>query len=387
MKASILLVDDRRENLLALESILKDLGHDLVMADSGEEALLRVLEQDFALILLDVRMPGMDGFETATYIRQRERSRYTPIMFITASTTQAEEWAFKGYQHGAVDYILKPVSPQVLRAKVSVFIELFHKTEQLKRQADELKRSNAELEQFAYVASHDLREPLRTIAGFVQLLQQRYRGRLDPEADKYIGHVMQGVSRMQSLISDLLEFSRAGKRQAPLEAIEAAPILEQAIENLAGVIKESRAEIRHGPMPRVPADPVQLSQVFQNLIANAIKFRGDQPPVVEVGAELKGEEWVFFVRDNGIGIDPQDHGRIFEVFKRLHARERYPGTGVGLAICKKVIEGHGGRIWVESEAGRGSTFYFTLPAPAAEAMAGPSRAGPPPRPPAAGRPS
>jgi signal transduction histidine kinase len=237
---------------------------------------------------------------------------------------------------------------------------------ELKRYADELERSNSELELFAYIASHDLQEPLRAIAGYTQLLQRRYQGQLDEDADDFINFAVDGARRMQQLIDDLLEYSRVGTRGKPFEEIHTGELLEQVLANLAVAIEESDAQISYEGMPILMADATQLGQLFQNLIGNAIKFRGVDPLGIEVTAEQMGDEWRFSVRDNGIGIEPQYQERIFQIFQRLHSREEYPGTGIGLAICKRIVERHGGRIWVESELGKGSAFCFTLPVLQAE---------------------
>ena len=221
--------------------------------------------------------------------------------------------------------------------------------------------SNEELEQFAYISSHDLQEPLRMITSYLQLLQRRYQGNLDEKADKYIHFAIDGAARMQNLIIDLLEYSRVSTGNNELEIIDCEFILNQVLSDLKAVIKENNAIISHDPLPEVMADPTQMVQVFQNLILNGIKFHGEEAPKIHIAAEKKAIEWVFSVQDNGIGIDPQYSERIFEIFKRLNSREKYPGTGIGLAICKRIVERHGGRIWVESELGKGSTFYFTLP--------------------------
>jgi PAS domain S-box-containing protein len=250
----------------------------------------------------------------------------------------------------------------------------------LARQAEELARSNAELEQFAYAASHDLQEPLRMVASFVGLLADRYQGQLDSDADEFIEFAVDGARRMQALISDLLEYSRVTTRGQPPQPTDAAAVLAEALWNLGLAIAEAGATVTHDPLPTVLADPTQLMRLFQNLIGNALKFRSAAPPVVHVSVELRNAEcgirnagqgpqsairnpqWLFSVRDNGIGIDPQNHARIFGVFQRLHTRQEYPGTGIGLAICQKIVERHGGRIWVASQEGQGATFYFTLPA-------------------------
>jgi PAS domain S-box-containing protein len=231
-----------------------------------------------------------------------------------------------------------------------------------KRAEEELRRSNHELEQFAYVASHDLQEPLRTVASFVQLLARRYRDRLDTDAMEFIDFAVGGVTRMQRLIEDLLRFSRVGTQGAPLAAVDSEAVVRTVIENLRAAIDESGATIETGRLPRVLADPRQVEQLLTNLVGNAIKFRGAEPPRVRLDAHEDGRRWRFTVSDNGIGIEPQYFDRIFVIFQRLHGRDDYPGTGVGLAICKKIVERHGGRIWVESAPGAGATFIFTLPA-------------------------
>jgi light-regulated signal transduction histidine kinase (bacteriophytochrome) len=233
--------------------------------------------------------------------------------------------------------------------------------QQLARYADELARSNTELEQFAYVASHDLQEPLRMVASFTQLLGRRYRGKLDQDADEFIGYAVDGANRMQRLLNDLLAYSRVGTRGKPLGPTDCNVVFKQARDNLAKAIEESSTVIFQDSLPVVAADEMQLLQVFQNLIANAIKFRGPEPPQIRVTAARRDHEWVFAIKDNGIGIAPEHQERIFSIFQRLHHRSEYPGTGVGLAICKKIVERHGGRSWVESQLGKGSTFYFSLP--------------------------
>jgi len=232
----------------------------------------------------------------------------------------------------------------------------------LRKEHEELTRSNAELEQFAYVASHDLQEPLRAVASCVQLLKKRYEGRLDARADEFILHAVEGTKRMQALINDLLAYSRVGTHQQPFEPVDCSEIVEEALANLTVAVQESGATVTRDPLPTVMADPTHLTQVFQNLIGNALKFRAeDRKPLIHLTAKNAAGQWTFAVRDNGIGIEPQYFERIFRVFQRLHTRERYPGTGIGLAICKKIVDRHGGRIWIESQPGQGSTFYFTLP--------------------------
>lgn len=231
---------------------------------------------------------------------------------------------------------------------------------ELERITDELRASNKDLEQFAYVASHDLQEPLRMVAGYIQLLSRRYRGKIDKDADEFIAFAVDGVDRMQRLIQDLLAYSRVGTRGKPMAPVQMEKVFQQATRNLEHAIQESGAVVTHDALPTVTGDEVQLVQLIQNLVSNALKFRSDQPPRIHVWAEPIDGRLTFNVRDNGIGLDTQYGDRIFVIFQRLHTRDKYEGTGIGLAICKKVVERHGGRIWVDSVPGAGSTFHFTL---------------------------
>ncbi len=231
----------------------------------------------------------------------------------------------------------------------------------LQKQAEELARSNTDLEQFAYVASHDLQEPLRMVTTFMRILKNRYYGKLDAEADEYITYAVDGASRMKQLITDLLALSRASTKPHELAPIDCEAVLEEVLSNLEMAVQESGGQVTHDPLPRVMADRSQMVQLLQNLIGNAIKFAGTRAPRVHISVKQMGKEWLFSVRDHGIGISPEHRERIFIVFQRLHDRTEYPGTGVGLAICKKIVERHGGRIWVESQRGEGATFCFTIP--------------------------
>ena len=247
-------------------------------------------------------------------------------------------------------------------ANAQLFSERKRAEEALREKTEELARSNRDLEQFAYVASHDLQEPLRMVTSYVQLLAKRYRGKLDSDANEFVSFAVDGALRMWKLINDLLTYSRVGVRGKELEPTDCETVLDQSLNNLKVAIEENGAVVTHDPLPTVMADNPQLVQLFQNLIGNAIKFRGNELPRVHVSASRNGSAWIFSVCDNGIGIAPEYAKRIFIIFQRLHSREKYPGTGIGLSICQKIVERHGGRIWVESEVGKGAAFYFTLPA-------------------------
>jgi light-regulated signal transduction histidine kinase (bacteriophytochrome) len=234
--------------------------------------------------------------------------------------------------------------------------------ERLRRTLVDLERSNQDLEEFAYVASHDLQEPLRKMANFSEMLATRYQGQLDDPADKYLGYIADGAKRMKDLINDLLTFSRVGKADFRLTLTDMNDILQGTLNDIQPLVREEQAEITHELLPTLKVNPNQMGQLFQNLIANAIKFHGDQPPRIHVSARQADREWVMAVHDNGIGFEPQYAEGIFKIFRRLHTKEEYPGTGIGLAICKKIMERHGGRIWAETEPGRGASFYFAIPA-------------------------
>ena len=506
-KMKILLVDDTPENLVSLGAALEGLGEELVLAGSGKEALRCLLNDDFAVILLDVRMPEMDGFETAELIRSRPRLRHVPILFLTGYRN--EEHLFRGYDLGAVDFLFKPIVPEVLRSKVAVFVELSRSNAKLKEQADVLKeqaavlrkaeqqfrslleaapdamvmcrndgeivmvnsqmellfncgrdrllskniralvpdwafrpqadwgegrpaergvevyavredgtrfpveisfsplqteegvvitsairdiserkkaeeqirqlnasleervlertealmRSNEELQQFAYIASHDLQEPLRTVSIYAQLLAKRYQGQLQGDADQFISFIVEGAGRMERLVHDLLDFSRVDARGADyFSRTSCDDALDDAIRNIGSLIEESGAAItREGPLPWVIGDPVQLTRLFQNLLVNSMRYRTAESPRIHIAAEHEGDDWLFSVRDNGIGIDPQYAEKIFGIFKCLQPRDKSSGSGMGLAICRKIVSRHDGRIWVESALGHGATFYITLP--------------------------
>ncbi len=256
---------------------------------------------------------------------------------------------------------LNAVQEDLRRAQDELELRVEERTEDARRALAELHRSNQELEQFAYMVSHDLQEPLRMVASYTQLLERRYRDQLDSTAHEFIGYAVEGAQRMQGFIQDILEYSRVGTHGRPFERLHVGRLVRQALENLRVAIEEKGAQVVCGEMPELDADPVQLGQLFQNLIGNALKFSGAAPVRIEIGAVWREGMWEFVVRDNGIGIAAADLERIFVIFQRLHTRQEYHGSGIGLAVCKRIVERHGGRIWVESQPGKGSSFYFTLP--------------------------
>ena len=261
------------------------------------------------------------------------------------------------------DIALREATDQLRTLNTTLEERVAERTSAAEQRAAELKRSNEELEQFAYVASHDLQEPLRAVASYTQLLRQRFAGKLDEDAELYLTHVLAGAARMRALISDLLDYSRLGRQSLHRSPVDTGALLQTALADLHLAISESGTQVECGSLPVVSADASQLGQVFRNLISNAIRFRGEAAPLIAIQAQRAGDFWQFAVRDNGIGIEQRHQERIFVIFQRLHGRER-PGTGIGLAICRKIVERHGGSIWVDSEPGKGSTFFFTLPADA-----------------------
>jgi light-regulated signal transduction histidine kinase (bacteriophytochrome) len=289
------------------------------------------------------------------------------VPVILVSGALGDVTAVNCIKQGATDYVLKDGLarlPEAIRRALQEkeVLRLRRKAEEdLARKAEELARSNADLEQFAYIASHDLQEPLRMVAAYTKLIAERYRGRLDENGDKFIAYACEGALRMQTLIQDLLAFSRVGRAGAKIVSVDCAAAMAEVLLTLGPVIREHEAVVTYTSLPVVQMEASQMTQVFQNLIANAIKFHGEQPPKISVRAEKAGTEWLFTVSDNGIGIAPENAEAVFVVFHRLHTRTEYPGNGIGLAICKKIIERNGGKIWVEPHVGEGSTFKFTSP--------------------------
>jgi len=365
-KLRVLLVED---NSLDAELVIRALRKnsfdvEAVMIVQDEDSFIEALgTHSPEVVLADYNLPNWKGMEALTILRRQNLD----IPMILVSGALGDVLAVECIRQGATDYVLKDGLarlPEVVRRALQEKYErsLRHQAEKdLAKKADELARSNADLEQFAYVASHDLQEPLRMVASYTQLLSERYRGKLDENADKFIGYASEGALRMQVLIQDLLAFSRVGRANATCTNVDCKSLMEEVRKSLASAIQESGAVITETNLPSVWTDRTQMSQVLQNLIGNAIKFRGKKLPIISIRAEKTGEHWLFSVTDNGIGISSEFAENIFVVFQRLHARTEYPGNGIGLAICKKIIERGGGKIWVESQAGSGSTFKFTIP--------------------------
>jgi len=362
---AVLVEDNRLDAELILRELRRD-GFDVSARVVQDEAgFTKALLTDHPeVVLADYNLPNWKGMETLDVLRREGLD----IPMILVSGALGDVTAVECIKRGATDYVLKDGLarlPEAIRHALREKHErsLRHQVEgDLARKMDELARSNTELEQFAYVASHDLQEPLRMVANYTQLLAERYRGQFDEQADKYIHYAVDGATRMQALIQDLLAFSRAGRRDNNVHNTDSNALVEQATKNLYAAIKESGAVVTHDDLPTIAVNAIQITQLFQNLIANAIKFHGAEAPVVHISAERQGGEWIFAVADNGIGIAAEHSEVIFAIFQRLHTRSEYPGNGIGLSICKKIVERHGGRIWLDAKAGRGSTFKFTLPA-------------------------
>jgi len=379
----ILLVDDLPENLFALELILGNNKYSLVKANSGNEALKILLrEQDFAIILIDVQMPEMDGFETVELIREIETLKQVPIIFLTASMDRST-YIFKGYQAGAVDYMVKPLIPEILKAKVAVFAELYLKTyelivqnEEREKQAEQLRIANKELLAFTYISSHDMQEPLRKMQMFISIILEEEKETLSDNGKNYFQRIQSSAERMQKLIVDLLAFSRFNVMDRKFELTELSKIVYDVEAELSDIIKEKNATIEIGELCAANIIPFQFYQLLFNLISNALKFsKASIPPLITIkskivkGSELNIENVApeinychIMVKDNGIGFEPHFSEHIFGVFQKLHGKDIYAGTGIGLAIVKKIVENHNGIITATSESNQGATFDIYIPA-------------------------
>jgi signal transduction histidine kinase len=399
----ILLVDDKKENLLSLQVVLADRGYQFVEATSGKDALRILLKnQDFAIILMDVQMPLMDGFETAELIRQSDKLKHVPIIFLTANMNTTE-YIFKGYQSGAVDYMIKPLSPEILQAKVMVFTELFRKNQELQKKeeetkslyeiilkannelavqnaaiekhAEELRKKNMELDAFTYISSHDLQEPLRKIQTFTNLILSNEYPNLSENGKLKFDRILYATNRMRELINSLLTFSRATLLDRKFESVDLNSIIDDVKEALRENLLEKNAVIMTDFHDKAKIIPFQFVQLMENLIHNAIKFSQPELPLevtiksrLVSGADIQIEKLSKEVNychisfgDNGIGFEPQHNEKIFGVFQKLHGRDLYEGTGIGLAIVKKIVDNHNGYVDAMGEPMKGVTFNIYVP--------------------------
>ena len=381
-KANVLLVDDQPGKLVSLEAILSELGENIVMVDSGLKALEFLLKNDCAVIVLDVNMPTMDGFEAAALIRERPSLERTPIIFVSAYNVSDLD-RLKGYGIGGVDYLFVPIIPAILKAKVQVFVEVFKQKEVIRRQALDLARqnqekekqieeiqrlntqlsaANEELESFSYSVSHDLRGPVRAMNGFSDALISDYQKGLPPEAVDFLTRIKKAATRMDALICDILDYSRVAKTDLALQPVDLETVLQSIIQNYDNLRLPHARVLFNGPFPPVHAHEGCLTQCLSNLLVNAVKFvpKGKMPEI-QVRVEDGPSGVRIWVEDNGIGIDPSHHGRIFQMFGRINEASLYEGTGIGLTIVKKGAERMGGSVGVESTLGQGSRFWIELP--------------------------
>jgi len=360
----LLLIEDDQVDARAVIRMLRPSGDasdqpsiEVVHADCLRTGLESLSEGRLDFVLLDLGLPDSIGLGSLDQILAK--APHLPVIVLTGNDDQ--DAGVEAIGKGAQDYLVKgKVDADLLRRAIRYAMERKRAEQELAETAAELARSNRELEQFAYVISHDLQAPLRSVSSFARLLSKRYGGQLDEKADQFITHIVDGAKTMQGLIADLLALSRVGTQDQPADRVDCSEALDQAVENLRAAIEESGAVLNRAELPAVAANRSQLVQIFQNLVGNAIKYRAEAAPVIEVSAKLEGGEWTFSVRDNGIGMEAPYLEEIFLVFRRLHGPDEYSGSGIGLAICKKIVELHGGRIWAESAPGKGSTFCFTI---------------------------
>jgi signal transduction histidine kinase len=356
-KPAVLMVDDVEANLIALEGQLERLGYDLVRARSGNEALKLLLRREFAVMLLDVQMPEMDGYEAARHARANPASRELPIIFVTAMGP-SEKNELSGYDAGAVDYLFKPINPEILRSKVRVFVELYVARRRLADEIAAHKQTLAELESFNYSVSHDLRAPLLPIEGFCDLLLEKHD--LDPQAQKHVQSIRSSAKHMTGLIEDFLQLAQVRKVEIDEHGVELQEIADDVLRQLR--LREPTRQVEFmSSSARVAGDGRLLRIAFENLLRNAWKFsRQRSPALIEFGRQIEGGRPVYFVRDNGAGFDPSRAKRLFQPFQRLHTKAEFDGTGIGLAIVQRIISRHDGHIWAEASPDHGATFFFTL---------------------------
>lgn len=366
-KPKILIVDDRPENLVTLRRVLRDLEIELVEATNGNDALKATLHHDFALALLDIQMPGMDGYELASILREEEKTANLPFIFISAVYTDNLN-VFKGYEKGAFSFITKPFQPEILINKVKFFMEkhqqeiaLFNLNKDLKEKNAALEDMNKELEAFSYSVSHDLRAPLRSINGYASILKEDYEKELPEAANKVLDNIIKSALRMSDLIDSLLTLSRLGRKDKSRRKINTRQLVERVVEDLKQENGPIKARIVIEELPEMEGDVELLKQVYVNLISNAVKYSSKkEDPVVRIGAETDGGQPVYFVQDNGAGFNMEYKNKLFGVFQRLHGIREFEGIGIGLAVVKRIINSHGGMVWALGKVDEGATFYFTL---------------------------
>jgi len=374
-KPKILAVDDNPKGILSIKAALEGLSADIISANSGNQALSLLMDNNFSLIMLDVQMPNMNGFEVAELIRGVKKYENIPIIFVTAFSRERTE-IFKGYEVGAVDYLFKPLDLEMVRAKVNVFLEMETQKEklekevnarrqaemELRRLAENLQEANNALEEFAYMVSHDLKTPLVVINGFSQLLSRKYKHILNEEGASFIERISSSAARMDALIEKLLQYGRTSSRMGTIASVDLENIAKQIADDFSYVLSRTGGQIEICCLPTIKGDEIQLRQLFQNLIGNSIKYRRpDEPVKIKVFSERTQDNlWRIIVQDNGRGLEKDKLTDIFTPFYRVENNDKTEGSGIGLAICKKVCERHGGSITVESEPGKGSKFIVTL---------------------------
>ena len=370
-KVNILVVDDDATKRFALRTVLAPLDENVVEASSGADALRQLLRNEFAVVLLDVRMPIMDGFETAQLIRQRPRSELTPLIFVTA-LDQAEPDMGRGYNLGAVDFVFAPVVPAILRAKVIVFVELYRAQQELRRYRTQLETLveertialtaiNRELEAFSYSVSHDLRAPLVAFDGLSQTLMEKYGTALDARATDYLRQMRDASDRMTSVFDGLQMLFRLTSGEMKREEVDISDMAAQVVEEMRTANPDRQVNVDITPGVSASGDRRLVRILLTNLVNNAWKFTSaKETPIIAVGREVVDGESRIFVKDNGVGFDMIDSHRLFGAFQRLHSQSDFPGAGIGLATARRIVNRHGGRIWAEGAVGEGATFYFVL---------------------------
>jgi light-regulated signal transduction histidine kinase (bacteriophytochrome) len=356
-KLKVLLLDDDPEDVEQLERMLSDdFSFDVI---NHLASVTDQLRQGYDVLILDLGLPDSQGYDTFEAVEKM--SGVVPVIVLTSNSDR--KLAKKAMSHGAQDYLFKEtVNAEVINRSIRYAIERNKLLQEQELIMAELKRSNAELQQFVYVASHDLQEPLRMVTSYLSLMERTFKHQLDPKAIEYIDHAMEGGNRMRELINDVLAYSRVDSQGKKFVPVDMGEVVAKVLAILRVMIEDTKAEVNIDPLPTISAYESQMIQVIQNLIANALKFHGQDRPMIQISSSMGEKEWTFSIKDNGIGFEMKDAEKIFLMFQRLHSREEYAGTGIGLALTKKIVERHGGRIWVESMPGKGATFFFSIPA-------------------------